>query len=131
MLQRSSNPARFPSGQAVDVTIGVPSVASADKREADKQQKFASQLAVHPHLEFSALGITTDGDIGPQAHTLMCQWSAALARLCHSHAVPPGNPRGEVSTAVARAFVRPLVFQLVQWKLHARDAGRPGLPRFM
>ena len=131
LLQRSDNPSRFPFGQAIDVTIGVPDVGSSDTRESDKQQKFASQLSQHPHIEFTAFGITTDGNIGAQAHSLMCSWSRALARFCHTSALPPGNPRSEVLTTVARAFVRSLIFQMVQWKLHNRKSQELGRIRLV
>ena len=99
--------------------------------EADKQRKFASQLALNPQLQFTPFAVTTDGDIGPSAHATMCRWSRALARYCSVNALPPGDPRGEVQTAIARALVRSLVFQIVQWKLHdkaQRELG--GRPRF-
>ena len=131
LLQKPDNPNRFPAGEAIDATIGLSGTASAERREADKQRKFASQLALNPQLQFTPFAVTTDGDIGPSAHATMCRWSRALARYCSVNALPPGDPRGEVQTAIARALVRSLVFQIVQWKLHdkaQRELG--GRPRF-
>jgi hypothetical protein len=117
-LQRAPNPARYPKGEAVDPTFGLASARSAADRESEKVQKFLPQLRLHPQLAFRAFGATSDGDIGPQAHSIMIDWSRSLAHRTTQLQIPAGDPRGEVSVAVARSYVRAVINQLVQWKLH-------------
>jgi hypothetical protein len=124
-LQTALNRARFPRGEAVDPTFGLALVRSANLRESDKVEKYAAQLQLHPQLAFRAFGVTDDGDIGPQAHSIMAEWSRALAKRMAILRLPPADPRGEVSVAVSRAFVSATINQLVQWKLHERVLRMP------
>lgn len=121
LLQRPPHlEARYPSGEGVDATIGLREVSGANERETEKQQKFAAQLRRHPQLGFQPFGVTLDGDIGTHANAVIATWCRTLAAQAAARKLPPGDPRGEVITAVARAFVRSTIFQLVQWKLYDR-----------
>ena len=128
LLQRASNSARYPSGEAIDGTIGLRCVSSADCRETEKCEKFADQLSLNQHLAFRPFGITTDGDIGPRANSVIADWCRSLAAKNAALKIPPGDSKGEVLAGVARAFTRAMIFQAVSWKNF--DRGGPRGPRF-
>jgi len=128
LIQRASNAARYPSGEAIDGTFGLRCVSSADSRENEKCDKFADQLALNQHLAFRPFGATTDGDIGPQANSVIADWCRSLAAQNAALKLPPGDGRGEVLTGVARAFTRAMIFQALSWK--SFDRGGPRGPRF-
>ena len=109
--------ARFPEGECVDFTAGLVSVRSADAREADKWRKYAPQFSLRPDYAFRTFGATHEGDVGPQAHSLLADWCLALAGRLAALRHPSCDVRGEVFVSVARSFTRATINQCVQWLL--------------
>lgn len=101
----------------VDVSIGARQVLTAAAREAGKRRKYAPHMAVNPSLVFQPFCIDLDGDVGPETAQLMASWAAALAAVRRRAGVPPGDPRGDVNVAVARAFTRGMTSQIRTWSI--------------
>jgi hypothetical protein len=116
-LQNHVNFNRYPEGECVDFTSGLSSVRLADGREADKWRKYAPQFAFRPEYAFRTFGATHEGDVGPQAQSLLADWCLSLASRLATLRHPPCDVRGEIFVSVARSFTRATINQFVQWLL--------------
>ena len=103
------------AGEAIDLTIGARSVHSVDVREEQKRAKYRTQLASHPHLAFTPLAIDLSGEIGRAAADLLARWAKRLAATRVMDGLSPGDARGELTAALARAFTRSITDQARAW----------------
>jgi hypothetical protein len=115
ILQDHVNLSRFFNGECVDFTSGLVQVRTADQREADKWAKYKPQFALLTSYAFRTFGATHDGDVGPQAQSLLADWCVALANRLTALRHPPTDVSGEVVVSVSRSFTRATVNQFAQW----------------
>ena len=104
------------AGVCHDLTIGAADVMTAAAREKKKSEKYAGQMAQHPHLGFCACAVTLDGVMGPQAEGIVARWAQSRAVVLARGGYYCGDVAGAVRDAVGRIFLTACARQLREWR---------------